>query len=171
MAINPNLATWLRRASGAMLLLLVGCAPPPAPTASTQVAGIALGQARIWVYRDIDTYESNGRPYVRFNGAVQGIAEKNGTFYRDVVPGTYVVTVDSYGVDVGQTAQLSLAAGQEAFIKIVSLGNWDDMSGRRGGGGHDTFYAWLMRPEIGRAEVAQHSFFGGGPMMAALSPH
>jgi hypothetical protein len=121
-------------------------------------------------YRDLDTYESNGRPYVRFDSAVQGIAEKNGAFYRDVTPGNYLVTADSYGVDVNQSAQFSLAAGQEAYIKIVSLGNWDDFGGRRGGGAHDTFYTWLMRPEIGRAEVAQHSFFGGGPMMAALPP-
>jgi hypothetical protein len=135
--------------------------PQMTPSAIT---AIPPGLARIWVYRDLD-YIANGRPYVRFNGAAQGIAEKNAAWYRDVPPGPYLVTVDSQLPDVNQSSQFTLAAGQEAYIKIPS--QVDDIGGRRGGGARDVFYAWLMRPDIGRAEVVQHSFDGGGPMMAA----
>jgi hypothetical protein len=140
--------------------------PQIAPSANP---AIPPGLARIWVYRDLD-YVANGRPYVRFNGAAQGIAEKNAAWYRDVPPGPYLVTVDSQVPDVNQSSQFTLAAGQEAYIKIPSQVN-EVGGGRRGGGTRDVFYAWLMRPDIGRAEVAQHSFDGGGPLMAALTPH
>ena len=137
--------------------------PQMAPFAIT---AIPPGSARIWVYRDLD-YQANGRPYVRFNGAAQGIAEKNGAWYRDVPPGPYWVTVDSQVSDINQSSQFTLAAGQEAYIKIPSQVN--DIGGRRGGGTRDVFYVWLMQPEVARAEIAQHSFDGGGPMMAALT--
>jgi hypothetical protein len=139
--------------------------PLPQMAPST-ITAIPPGSARIWVYRDLD-YQAYGRPYVRFNGAAQGIAEKNRAWYRDVPPGPYLVTVDSQLPDFDQSIQLTLAAGQEAYIKIPSQVN--DIGGRRGGGTRDVFYTWLMRPDIGRAEIAQHSFDGGGPMMAALT--
>jgi hypothetical protein len=130
------------------------------------ITAIPPGSARIWVYRDLD-YQANGRPYVRFNGVAQGIAEKNGAWYRDVPPGPYSVTVDSQMPDINQSSQFSLAAGQEAYIKIPSQVN--DLGGRRGGGTRDVFYVWLVWPEVARAEIPQHSFYPGGPIVAALA--
>jgi hypothetical protein len=142
-----------------------GQSAPPQMAPSTMTA-IPPGLARIWVYRDLD-YQAYGRPYVRFNGAAQGIAEKNSAWYRDVPPGPYLVTVDSQLPDVDQSSQFILAAGQEAYIKIPS--QVDDIGGRRGGGSRDVFYVWLMWPDVARAEIARHSFDGGGPLVAALA--
>jgi hypothetical protein len=50
----------------------------------------------------------------------------------------------------------------------VSLRNWiagGGGGGDMGGGGdyaRDTFYVWLVSPEIARADVARSAFYGGG---------
>src|SRR5271166_5942561 len=81
--------------------LLPGCMQLPV-TASVTVPPIPAGEARIWFYRD--------------NEAYVGIAELGGAFYRDVPPWRYHVTVETNGVDFNQTADLDLAAGQQAYV-------------------------------------------------------
>src|SRR5206468_4210952 len=48
------------------------------------------------VLPDSGPYEFQVSPYFRLNGRVTGISEPDGTFYRDVMPRHYLVTVDSY---------------------------------------------------------------------------
>jgi hypothetical protein len=102
------------------------------------------------------------------NDAIVAISEPQGASYRDVPAGPYHITVDSYGEDFGQDKNVKLAAGQELYVKIVSLRAWiagGGGGGEGGGGGdyeRDTFYVWLISPEIARADVARSRFYGGG---------
>jgi hypothetical protein len=63
-------------------------------------------------------------------------------------------------VDVNQVAHLSLAAGQTAYVKVVSNPEWMS-GGDRTEWERPTFYAWHIPNEIAQADVAQLSFRGG----------
>jgi hypothetical protein len=105
---------WLNFAGAAVLFaLLCGCASLP-PTGSVTIPLIPAGMARAWFYRDDEPYISLDRPYVRMNGAIVGISEPGGAFYRDVPPGQYYVTVDSYGRDANQFPYATLVPGETA---------------------------------------------------------
>jgi hypothetical protein len=154
------------RLTGAILLLLAvaACASPP-PTASVSLPLIPAGDARVWFYRPVDAYDSLNTPYIRINDAIVGISLPNGASYRDVPAGQYRIAVDSYGKDFGQDKDVVLVPGQELFVKIVSLRSWiQGGAGESGGGGgdysRDTFYVWLVPPEVARADVARSSFYG-----------
>src|SRR5271155_2538614 len=66
---------------------------------TTGIAAMPPQQARIWVYRDVQSSALPTVPLVRFNGVIAGAAYQGGAFYRDVPAGHYHVTVDSIGVD------------------------------------------------------------------------
>jgi hypothetical protein len=78
------------------------------------VPAISTGKDRLWFYRDYEPYETLARPYLRLNEQVAGISESGGTFYRDVAPAHYSVTVDSAGRDVNQFAEVDLARSRSA---------------------------------------------------------
>jgi hypothetical protein len=83
---------------------------------------------------------------------VTGISEPDGTFYRDVTPKRYAVTVDSYLDNyVYQFASIDLAAGQEAYVKVLSMRR--DKSTGETGFARDIFFTRIIP-----ADVAQ----GGG---------
>jgi hypothetical protein len=154
------LSVWLvRTGEGALLLATAACAQP-APTTAVAVPPVQVGEGRIWVYRDYEPYAGKGLPAVGMNGRVVGVAELGGAFYRNVPPGHYTVTVESTGRDVNQVANLDVASGQEAYVKIVSNPEWvsggDTFQYERA-----TFYAWPMPSDAARADVAHLSFYGG----------
>jgi hypothetical protein len=152
---------------GVLALASAACTELPR-TAAVTVPPIPPGEARVWFYRDGGPYDGVGTPYLRMNEAIVGISEPGGASYRDVPAGPYHITVDSYGKDFNQEKDVQLAAGQELFVKIVSLRAWivGGGGGGDGGGGsemaRDTFYVWLIPPEIARADVARSAFYGGG---------
>ena len=157
---------WLS-AAGCAAALLVMMRPAPAPAETQSVLPpIPPGQARIWFYREMDPQHTMGRPYLRLNGAIVAISEPGGSFYRDVPPGHYHVTVDSYGVDQNQDRDVDLAPGQQVFAKVVSNDQWIDFGGGSDMGGssfhRDTFYVWTMPPQTAAAELPQTRYFGGG---------
>lgn len=149
-----------RAAATAFLLIATSCTQLP-PTSSVVIPPIPTGEARLWFYRDYEPSETLARPYVRLNQQVVGISEPGGAFYRDVAPAHYSVTVDSAGRDVNQFAYVDLAAGQEAYAKVLSLRSWlaDDCLAW---GGCDTFYVRLMPAEAARAAIARSPFHGSG---------
>jgi hypothetical protein len=156
-----DLTRWLWRAAiAAALAVLWGCAELPPPTGAAALPGIPPGEARIWIYRDYEPYQTLARPYVRLNDRVVGISEPGGAFYRNVSPGVYRTTVDTYGYDVNQFADVPLAAGQTAYVKIESLKFW--WGRNRSSSGYDTFYTRLIPPELAQGEVARSPFYGGG---------
>jgi hypothetical protein len=148
--------------AGLLLFALTSCAPLP-PTAAVAVPPIPAGEARAWFYRDPGPYNGVETPYIRMNDAVVAISELGGASYRDVLPGQYLVTVDSYGQDFNQYRQVYLYPGQQVYFKIVTLRNWI-------GGGprlqndfqRTTFYVWQIPPEVAQGEVARSQFYGGG---------
>ena len=149
----------IRALQGMLLLVVAGCAQP-VPTGSVAVPPIPSGQARLWFYRDYEPYAGKGLPAVAANGGYVGTAQLGGAFYRDVPPGGYHVTVESWGIDTNQSAQVDLAAGQQAYVKIVSLPSWVEY-GSRSSYERPTFYAWLIPPQTAQADVAHLAFYGG----------
>jgi len=141
---------------GFLLAAATGCAQPSAPTA----AAIPPGQARVWFYREFIPSESLNMTAVSMNNAYVGYSRLGSAFYRDVAPGQYHIAVATWGVDTNQSANVDLAAGQEAFVKIESLRSWSS-SGERNESERDTFYARLIPPQIARADLAQTTFDGG----------
>ena len=148
-----------RSATTAVLLLAANCAPLP-PTSSVVIPPIPAGDARLWFYRDGGPRETQDRPYLRLNGQIAAISEPNGAFYRDVAPRHYAVTVDSYlNTYVNQFADIDLTAGQEAYVKVLSQGQW--VGGEVGGAYVENFYTQVIPAEAARADAARRPFYGG----------
>jgi hypothetical protein len=146
-----------RSAAAAILVLAANCTAQP-PASSVALAPIPAGDARLWFYRDGGPLDTQQRPYIRLNGQIAGISEPSSAFYRDVVPGRYAVTVDSYMSSYfGQFAEVSLAAGQEAYIKVLSQGDKvvSDRAAR------ENFYTRVVPAEVARADVTRSRFSGG----------
>jgi hypothetical protein len=163
----PSIPTlWIHRllvaAAGIVLLASVTAHAEPLAAGSTAIPPLPAGLARIWIYRDYLPSESLNMAVVKINGGITGYAQAaGGSFYRDVRPGQYLVTVESYGRDTNQSADLTLGAGQEAYVKIESLRSWSS-SGERTSIERDTFYARPIAPPLARAEMAHLPYLGGG---------
>jgi hypothetical protein len=168
MSTHPTvLQRWLQHASAVVLLLATAaCIKSPPPIASIAIPPVPAGDARVWFYRPIDAYDSLATPFIRMNDQIVAVSMPSGASYRDVPAGPYHIAVDSYGTDSNQDKDVQLAAGQELYVKVVSLRSWSTASGASGpdgGGGdygRDTFYAWLIPAEIARDEVARSAFYG-----------
>ena len=107
------------------LAALTGCARMPLVGAAA-IPPIPAGKARLWIYRVYLPSETLNMTRVSMNGAYAGYAQLGGAFYRDVQPGVYHITVESYGRDFNQSTNVALVAGQEAFVEIevvAQLGN------------------------------------------------
>ena len=153
---------WLRRiALGAVVTALAGWTAASPAAAQPAPAPLRPGLARVWFYRDYEPYESLSRPYVRMNGRIVGISEPGGSFYRDVPPGQYTITVDSWGTDVNQFPVVNLAAGEIIYAKVESLSAWSSDGGSRGGYKRDTFYVRLIPPQLALAELPSHPYDAG----------
>jgi hypothetical protein len=143
-----------------MILALGGCASAPAVTAA-QIPPIPPGMARVWFYRLDAPYITQARPYVRLNGTPIGISEDGGAFYRDVSPGQYYVTVDSYGVDINQFPHVILVPGETAYFQVIGSRYW--ASGGGAGRGADwerpTFYVWVMPAQIAGPAIEDSHFY------------
>jgi hypothetical protein len=144
-----------------LLVALAGCMPVSA-TPATGVAPVAANAARIWFYRDGSPSDGIGVTTVRLNGGAVGLSDIDSSFYRDIPPGHYHVSLDNPVTDRNQSADIDLVSGQVAYIKIVTLDNWDTSSGgTRGGSAHTTYYIWPMPPAVGSAAVAHLPNYGG----------
>src|SRR5271155_510599 len=104
------------------LAALAGCAQMPL-VSSAAIPPIPAGKARLWFYRVYSPSETPNMTRVSMNGAYAGYAQLGGAFYRDVKPGIYHITVESYGRDFNQSTNVVLVAGQEAYI-MESLRSW-----------------------------------------------
>jgi hypothetical protein len=141
----------LHSAAAGLLLIVTGCAdaPRPGPTAAPPVPA---GQARIWFYREWLPSESLNLANIDVNGGYFGSVANGGAFYRDVPPGHYHIVPVSYNRDFNQDRDVDLAPGQQAYVKILSLQNWDGACRHCS---RDTFYAWLIPPEVAQADIAR----------------
>ena len=155
----PGILRRIRRAGAILSAAAVLGAAVPARSGFAQTTGPTPGTARIWIYRTFDPSITLATPYVRINGAIVAVARLGSVFYRDVRPGTYLITADSPGRDVNQFARVALAAGQTVYIK-VDANNW--WAGMCRNCQMNTFYTRLMAPAFARAEMAGLSGAAGG---------
>jgi hypothetical protein len=151
---HPRPRRWLQWASG-LMLIAAGCAdPPPILQAPVAAEPVPAGQARIWFYRDWQPSESLNLANIDVNGSYFGSVANGSAFYRDVLPGYYHIAPQSYGRDFNQDRDVVVAPGQQLYIKIVSLRSWLDGLGGKSFQ-RDTFYAWLIPPQVAQAEIAR----------------
>ena len=167
MSIHSTIMSRQTQHAGAAILLLAmaACAQPPL-TASVAMPPIPAAAARVWFYRPIDAYDSLSTPYIRMNDAIVAVSIPEGASYRDVPAGQYHISVDSYLDNPQQDQNVTLAPGQEVYVKVISQRSWiqgGSGSGEGAGGDYtkDTFYVWLVPPEVARADVAHSAFYGG----------
>ena len=155
MPISLGLTQWSKRVGGvAGLLLLAGCVAPQ-QMAAVAPGPIPPGSARIWFYRVYDPSLSRNIANVDLNGArAVSVLPGDGPAYRDVAAGHYHISPESYGVDSNQTRDIDLAAGQTAYAKILDDPTWM-ANGDRTSFQRDTFYVWLMPPQVAQAEMGR----------------
>jgi hypothetical protein len=135
------------------MLIMAACADPPAaPQISAAVSPPLAGQSRIWFYRDWQPSESLNLANIDVNGSYFGSVANGGAFYRDLPAGHYHIAPVSYNHDLNQDKDVDLVAGQELYVKILSSQSWD---GACRDCVRDTFYAWLIAPQIAQGEIAR----------------
>ena len=132
-------------------LAAASCAPPPT-TASVAIPPIPPQQGRVWFYREVDTADQNTTtPYVRLNGAIAGVPEQGGAFYRDVSPGRYQITVDSEGMSPSPYRDVALVAWEQIYARIGLGGSWNGQG----------FTITVEPSEVGHAVIEHSKFYGG----------
>jgi hypothetical protein len=150
----------LHRSLVCIFWVLASCAQP-LPTSSLVIPPIPAGAARIWIYRNDGPYEAQQTPVTWLNDRATGVVQPNGALYRDVPPGHYSVTVDSYGVPyLNQFVGFNLGAGHEAFVQVLSM--QEKVGGESGVGSRARFFTQLVPPEAARVAIASTPFYSGG---------
>jgi Protein of unknown function (DUF2846) len=144
--------TWLKWASG---VLLIGCGCTASPPQTTAQLPVPPGQARLWFYRDWQPSESLNLANVSVNGAYFASVENGSAIYRDVPPGHYHIAPASFIPNSNQDANLDVVAGQQAFLKIVSSTAWGSENTAAKNIERDAFYVWLIPPPVAQAEIAR----------------
>ena len=119
------------------------------------------GAARIWIYREYEASDSVARVAVRVNDWAIGVSEPGNSFFRDVPPGAYNVTVDFLGCDVNQVATIALTAGQTVFIKVGCFKHSKLRDSELNYSG-ETFCTRLIAPGTAALELVRSRFVGGG---------
>jgi hypothetical protein len=155
----PGTLRRIRRVGAILGAAAVLAAAVPARPGFAQTTDPTPGTARIWIYRTFDPSITLATPYVRINGAIVTVARLGSAFYRDVRPGTYLITADSIGRDVHQFARVALAAGQTVYVKVDANDWWAGLCRTCQ---INTFYTLLMNPAFARAEMASLPVAGGG---------
>jgi hypothetical protein len=141
-----------RAATSILLLAAASCAQPPT-TASVEIPPIPPQQGRVWFYREVDPHNNPTTPYVRLNGAIAGVPEQRGAFYRDVPPGHYRITVDSEGMSPSPSREVALVAGQRIYAKIGLGGSWNGQG----------FTVAVEPSEVGHTAIEHSKFYGLNP--------
>jgi len=157
---------------GLVLLLLfatASCAPPGPPFASVAatIPPLQPGMARIFFYRWLEPYETLSVATAFLNNQPVGLTEPGSVLYRDVVPGQYLISVQSEGRYPNQFKTVVLQPGDVTYARIESLRTWMPCGGGGGvaGGGDqgcwDTFVVVIMDPAVALSEMGDLWFIRG----------
>ena len=135
-----------------LVLAAAGCASPPTfDQVGATLPPIPTGEARIFVYRDYEPYQSLSWVPVFFNGATIGAVGPGHVLMRDVPPGTYKIEPKSEGLWPDQAKTVRIAAGDSVFAKVASFaglnatGSGDELEA--------TFVVVLVDPVAARREI------------------
>jgi hypothetical protein len=145
----------------ALFVALGACASQPT-TGNITIPKIPAGMARAWFYREDEPYNGFDRPYVRMNGTIDGISELGGAFYRDVPPGAYYVTVESYRQYINQFPHVYLTPGETAYFQVFEEASSSSGVGASRDFARPSFYVWVMSAVVAGPEVARSLFYPGG---------
>lgn len=141
-----------RLLSVALLAALGACAQPPSyAQVAPSLPALALGMARIVVYRDY-SYQSPSWVPVFFNGARVSAVGPGYVMLRDVPPGTYDIAVASQGLYPNQDKVVAAAPGQTFYAKIETVRGLDPTANRPVP--LTTFVVVLVEPETAQREIA-----------------
>ena len=152
---SPRPSNWLVWISG-LMLIAAGCADSLAmPEASAVPPPVPAGQARIWLSRDWEPSESLNLANIDVNGSYFGSVANGGVFYRDVLPGHYHITPQSYGQDFDQDQDVDLATGQQVYCSVASLRSWEE-GGDVAVFERDTFYIRLVSLEAAQTSIVRN---------------
>jgi hypothetical protein len=159
MTIRAPLRSW-RRVALVFGFLVAAAGSASLAAAETVAPPIPAGQARLWLYRDWLPSESLNLANVSLNGVYFGSIANGSVIYRDIAPGRYRIAPMSFVPNATQDTVVELAPGQQAFIKIVSLGSWGSDNTAAKNIDRDAFWAWLTPPAVAQTEIARvHSGF------------
>lgn len=97
-------------------IMVAGCATSGAKFATfySSMPTLKPDRGRIFIFR-ANPLGALFQPEVRINGKVVGKAVPGGFFYVDEKPGDYVIETKT---EVERTLSLSLASGQERFVRL-----------------------------------------------------
>jgi hypothetical protein len=141
---------------GFCLLAPSACAPPGAVASSqAQIPAIAPGMARVWLMRDNDPQEAFGTPIIYANGQPIARSEPGAASFRDMPPGNYRFTVQSYDIPTGYKDKVQLAPGTQTYLEIQWGPSWQE-----GVAGGYTFYVRTLSPQLGQAYLASMRYLG-----------
>lgn len=147
-------------ALAAALSACAGGGEPPGTrfaSVAAQLPPVPADRARIFLYRDYEPYDSMQRPYITLNGQPAVISEPGGVSYRDVTPGTYVISVPYSGPYVNKDKTVTVGGGQTVYAKIETLlyeANTTLVDYQP-----DTFVVVLVDPADGQRDIATKRYF------------
>ena len=142
---------------------LAGCAgggEPPGPRfadVAAQIPPVPPDRARFFFYRDYSLYDSLQRPYIALNGQPVVISEIGGVSYRDVPPGTYVVSVPYSAIYPDKDKTATVVGGQTTYVKIQT--NIYEPSDALTDYQPDIFVVVLIDPAQAQREIASKRYF------------
>jgi hypothetical protein len=150
---------------------LASCANLPKPypdlkpysSVAATLPPLAHGMARIYFYRTLSYYDLPEGTNAYLNGKEVGFSRIGTVFYRDVKPGSYLISVLSRGQYPDQFKTIQAKPGQTWYARIESLQSW---SGINTGGTDDirggTFVVSLVAPMVGKQEIQDLSYLPPG---------
>jgi Protein of unknown function (DUF2846) len=138
-----------------VLLIIAGCAPPPqAGALHGSLPPQAPGTARLVFYRPIVYYGPMEWMAVYLNGRETAVSQPGAVFYRDVAPGTYHLTMQTYGFAADQFKTVSVRAAETVYVKIDTLPRLACGQGRVVTEcSDDTFIMTIVDPARGFADI------------------
>jgi hypothetical protein len=98
---------------------------------------------------------ANSTPIIFANGQPIGRSEPGAAAYRDLPPGTYRFTVQSYGLPTGYKDKVGLAPGTQTYLEIQWGPSWEE-----GVAGGYTFYVRTLSQEWGKAYYGSMQYVG-----------
>lgn len=147
----------------ATALGLAACAgggePPGNRFAQTaaQIPPVPPDRARFFFYRDYSLYNSEQRPAITLNGQPVAISEIGGVTYRDMPPGTYLISVPQSAIYPYKDKTVTVAGGQTVYAKVqTSIYEPDAMLADVQ---PDIFVVVLVDPAQAQQEIASKRYF------------
>jgi hypothetical protein len=124
---------------------------------AAQLPPVPPDRARFFFYRDYSLYDSLQRPAITLNGQPVAVAEIGGVSYRDMPPGTYLISVPYSALYPYKDKTVTVAGGQTVYVKIQTnifypnetLLDWQ----------WDYFVVVLVDPAQAQTEIADKRYF------------